>query len=107
HSAVSPRRQRVEIQLALAIISRSQSRRRIALCLISMKRDVVRTALLFLVSSVPLAAQSPPPTAMPGLPLSIDQLKAQYTHLGVGRRLKPKQWPHGARVAVALSFDID
>ena len=44
---------------------------------------------------------------MPGLQLSIDELKAQYTHFGVGRRLKPKQWPHGARVAVALSFDVD
>src|SRR5260370_17594139 len=35
------------------------------------------------------------------------KLKAQYTHLGVGKRLKPKTWPNGARVAVALSFDID
>ena len=44
---------------------------------------------------------------MPGLKLSLDELKAQYTHLGVGRRLRPKSWPQGARVAVALSFDID
>ena len=44
---------------------------------------------------------------MPGLHLSLDELKAQYTHVAAGRRLKPKQWPRGSRVAVALSFDID
>ena len=44
---------------------------------------------------------------MPGLNLPIDQLRAQYQHYGVGKRLKPKQWPNGARVAVALSFDVD
>src|SRR5260370_39647198 len=53
------------------------------------------------------AAQSPPPTSMPGLNLSLPELKAQYTHFGAGKRLKPKQWPNGARVAVALSFDVD
>src|SRR5690242_5308659 len=63
--------------------------------------------LLALAWSVPFVAQSPPPTTMPGLHLSIDRLRAQYNHFGVGRRLKPKQWPHGARVAVALSFDVD
>jgi peptidoglycan/xylan/chitin deacetylase (PgdA/CDA1 family) len=72
-----------------------------------MKLEATRTALLILASALAAAAQSPPPASMPGLPLSIDQLKAQYTHFGVGRRLKPKQWPNGARVAVALSFDID
>jgi peptidoglycan-N-acetylglucosamine deacetylase len=51
--------------------------------------------------------QAPPPTAMPGLKLPIDQLRAQYQHYGVGKRLKPKQWPNGAKVAVALSFDVD
>jgi len=44
---------------------------------------------------------------MPGLNLNVDELRAQYEHLGVGRRLKPRAWPNGARVAVALSFDID
>jgi peptidoglycan-N-acetylglucosamine deacetylase len=51
--------------------------------------------------------QAPPPTAMPGLKLPVDQLKAEYQHYGVGKRLKPKQWPNGAKVAVALSFDVD
>ena len=54
-----------------------------------------------------LLFQAPPPTAMPGLKLPIDQLRTQYQHYGVGKRLKPKQWPNGAKVAVALSFDVD
>src|SRR5947207_15559509 len=52
-------------------------------------------------------AQSPPPASMPGLKLGLDELKAQYAQVGVGKRLKPKKWPNGARVAVALSFDVD
>jgi len=53
-------------------------------------------------------AQTPPaPNRWPGINLSLDQLKAQYQHYYVGKRLKPKKWPNGARVAVALSFDID
>ncbi len=63
--------------------------------------------LWILISSAPGAAQTPPPVSMPGLKLGIGELKAQYTHFGVGRRLKPKTWPNAARVAVALSFDID
>ena len=63
--------------------------------------------LSILCSLAPLLAQSPPPVAMPGLKLSIGELKTQYEHLGAGKRLKPKSWPNGARVAVALSFDVD
>ena len=63
-------------------------------------------ALLILIATS-LLAQAPQPVAMPGLDLPLDQLRAQYQHYGVGKRLKPKQWPNGARVAVALSFDVD
>jgi peptidoglycan/xylan/chitin deacetylase (PgdA/CDA1 family) len=65
------------------------------------------TSLLILLLVHTGVAQSPPPQSMPGLKLGIDELKSQYRHYGVGRRLKPKQWPNGARVAVALSFDVD
>jgi peptidoglycan/xylan/chitin deacetylase (PgdA/CDA1 family) len=68
-----------------------------------MKNFVIIAAL----SPFLLTAQAPPPTAMPGLKLSLDQIKAQYTHYGVGRRLHPAKWPNGARMAVALSFDVD
>jgi peptidoglycan/xylan/chitin deacetylase (PgdA/CDA1 family) len=52
-------------------------------------------------------AQTVPPASMPGLKLGLEELKRQYAHVGVGRRMKPKVWPNGARVAVALSFDVD
>lgn len=46
-------------------------------------------------------------SAFPGLNLSLDELKSRYQHTYVGKRLRPKKWPNGARVAVALSFDVD
>jgi peptidoglycan/xylan/chitin deacetylase (PgdA/CDA1 family) len=72
-----------------------------------MKRGTVLALFVMLIGSLPGTAQSPPPTSMPGLTLGIEELRAQYTHFGAGKRLKPKQWPGGARVAVALSFDVD
>jgi peptidoglycan/xylan/chitin deacetylase (PgdA/CDA1 family) len=48
-----------------------------------------------------------PPVAHPGTKLSIDELRKQMFHVSAGRRLKPKSWPNNARVAVALSFDVD
>src|SRR5215469_2112223 len=72
-----------------------------------MEPTLLRAFSLALICAAPGAAQAPPPQAMPGLNLGLDELKAQYAHMGVGRRLKPKTWPNGARVAVALSFDID
>ena len=52
----------------------------------------------------------PSPSAsrtQPGISLTMDQLKSQMFHVSVGRRLKPHSWPNGAKVAVALSFDVD
>jgi peptidoglycan/xylan/chitin deacetylase (PgdA/CDA1 family) len=54
----------------------------------------------------PGSAQLPPPQSQPGTKLSLNQLKAQV-HVTAGKRLRPKSWPNGARVAVALSFDVD
>ena len=50
-------------------------------------------------------AQQPDP--LPGIKLGLDQLKEQFFRVSAGRRLKPASWPNGARVAVALSFDVD
>ena len=58
-------------------------------------------------SSTTTAQTRPAANPWPGIGLSLDELKAQYQHYYVGKRLKPKNWPNGARVAVALSFDID
>ena len=43
----------------------------------------------------------------PGLKWSEDQLKKAAHHVRAGRKLTPKAWPNGARVAVCLSFDPD
>jgi peptidoglycan/xylan/chitin deacetylase (PgdA/CDA1 family) len=62
----------------------------------------------------PAAAQTQTPAAasarqdpLPGVKLSLDQLREQMFHVGAGRRLKPPAWPGGAKVAVGLSFDVD
>jgi peptidoglycan-N-acetylglucosamine deacetylase len=49
------------------------------------------------------------PEAVPpiGLDASEDQIKKVVGAVRAGRKLTPKAWPHGARVAVAVSFDID
>src|SRR5260221_9604133 len=56
------------------------------------------------IASITLGAQARP---QPGTKLTLDQLKAQMFHVSAGKRLKPKAWPNGARVAVGLSFDVD
>jgi peptidoglycan/xylan/chitin deacetylase (PgdA/CDA1 family) len=56
------------------------------------------------IAGATLAAQARP---QPGTKLTLDQLKAEMFHVSAGRRLKPKSWPNGARVAVGLSFDVD
>jgi peptidoglycan/xylan/chitin deacetylase (PgdA/CDA1 family) len=37
----------------------------------------------------------------------LDQLQQQFFQISAGRRLKPRSWPNGSRVAAALSFDVD
>jgi peptidoglycan/xylan/chitin deacetylase (PgdA/CDA1 family) len=70
---------------------------------------IVGASLLIGCTPSTTTAQTRPAAAnaWPGISLSLDDLKAQYQHYYAGRRLKPKKWPNGARVAVALSFDID
>ena len=70
---------------------------------------ILGASLLIGCASSTTTAQTRPAAAnsLPGISLSLDQLKAQYQHYYAGKRLKPKKWPNGARVAVALSFDID
>lgn len=58
-------------------------------------------------SAAPAAASAPRKDPLPGVTLSLEQLKGQMFHVGAGRRLKPAAWPGGNRVAVALSFDVD
>ncbi len=60
-----------------------------------------------LTAPLTLVAQAPTPLPQPGTTLSLEQLRAQMFHVSAGRRLRPKTWPNGTRVAVALSFDVD
>jgi len=71
-----------------------------------MKR-IVTAVMLAAAAAVSLPAQQPAPVPHPGTKLSLEQLRAQMFHVSAGRRLKPKTWPGNARVAVALSFDVD
>src|SRR5580658_11000691 len=52
-----------------------------------------------------LAAQGQ--SNQPGTKWTDDQLRQIVDVARVGRRLTPKSWPRGARVAVALTFDTD
>jgi peptidoglycan/xylan/chitin deacetylase (PgdA/CDA1 family) len=70
-----------------------------------MKRTLLASMVLAAVPA--LLAQTPAPVPHPGVTLTLDQLRAQMFHVSAGRRLKPKAWPNNARVAVALSFDVD
>lgn len=57
---------------------------------------------------LPIHAQQPAsPGPQTGLKWSEEQLKKVATHVQAGKRLTPKSWPNGARVAVCLSFDPD
>jgi peptidoglycan/xylan/chitin deacetylase (PgdA/CDA1 family) len=59
--------------------------------------------LACLLTALPLAAQ---PT-QPGTKWTDDQLREAVALARAGRKLTPKTWPNGARVAVSLSFDDD
>jgi peptidoglycan-N-acetylglucosamine deacetylase len=57
-----------------------------------------------------LAAQAQPvpaTTAKPGWQWSLDSVHAVVNTVRAGRSLQPAAWPNGAKVAVALSFDVD
>ena len=57
------------------------------------------------------AAQQTPPRApgdtQPGRKWSEDQLKQFANGVRAGRKLTPKTWPNGARVAVGLTFSVN
>ena len=54
--------------------------------------------------SQPQAERSVPPI---GIDATEEQIKESVTNVRAGRKLTPKRWPNGARVAVCLSFDVD
>ena len=69
----------------------------------------MRTLLLTLIPSLALAQAQPVPqtTAKPGWRWTIDSVFTVVNSVRAGRSLQPAAWPHGARAAVLLSFDVD
>ncbi len=43
----------------------------------------------------------------PGAYLSVDELKTEMFHVSDGRSMKPRVWANGAKMAVALTFNVD
>lgn len=60
-------------------------------------------AFVVLITGATVWAQS----NQPGTKWTDDQLKQAVAPARVGKKLTPKSWPNGARVAVGLSFDVD
>lgn len=83
---------------------------------ISRRTPLIAAAGVALVGAVTIAvarAQPPAPQgergpgALPGIHWTEQQLKQAVAPLRAGRKLTPKSWPNGAKVAVCVSFDID
>ena len=72
-----------------------------------MRRAILTIGLMSAALLSSVAAQQPPPGPQPGLTWSADELTKVAHHVRAGRKLTPKSWPNGARVAVCLSFDPD
>ena len=73
-----------------------------------MRRYPVGMGLVLLCAlSWSASAQQPPAGPQPGLAWTDEQLTKVAHHVRAGRKLTPKSWPGGARVAVCLSFDPD
>ena len=60
--------------------------------------------ILALVAAAGFAQQQP---SQPGTKWTEEQLRAAVAPSRAGRKLTPRSWPDGARVAVCLSFDVD
>ncbi len=56
---------------------------------------------------VAAAAQPQAPDNQPGRRWTEAQLREASRHVRAGRKLTPKSWPNGARVAVALTFTLN
>jgi peptidoglycan-N-acetylglucosamine deacetylase len=63
-------------------------------------------ALLASLWMMPAATQQAPDN-QPGRKWSEEQLRSATSHVRAGRKLTPRTWPNGARVAVALTFTLN
>jgi peptidoglycan/xylan/chitin deacetylase (PgdA/CDA1 family) len=65
------------------------------------------TGVLSLILIIPGRAQQQQAPNQPGTKWTEGQMRDVIDVARVGRKLTPKSWPNGARVAVCLSFDTD
>ena len=65
------------------------------------------TGVLALTVIFPARAQQQQAPNQPGTKWTEGQMREVIDVARVGRKLTPKSWPNGARVAVCLSFDTD
>jgi peptidoglycan/xylan/chitin deacetylase (PgdA/CDA1 family) len=74
----------------------------------TLRRALLLLAALALAALARAADTGPAPGVTPiGVNATPEQVKDAVAAVRAGRKLAPKTWPGGARVAVALSFDID
>jgi peptidoglycan/xylan/chitin deacetylase (PgdA/CDA1 family) len=64
----------------------------------------MKSIFLFVLACPLATAQSPP---QPGVKWTEQQLLEAVAPARTGRKLTPRAWPNGSRVAVCLSFDVD
>jgi len=60
-----------------------------------------------LVSALPSVAHVQTQRPQPGTKLTDEQIRQTVAPLRAGRKLTPRSWPNGAKVAVCLSWDMD
>jgi peptidoglycan/xylan/chitin deacetylase (PgdA/CDA1 family) len=70
-------------------------------------RVVIVASLLCVWVGIAVAQQPQNAPQQPGLRWTEDQITKVAHHVRAGRKLIPKSWPNGARVAVCISFDPD
>lgn len=68
---------------------------------------LVGTGFLLAFGAMVLARRVTAQTSQPAWEWDFPQITAAVNKIRAGRDLTPKSWPGGARVAVALSFDMD
>jgi peptidoglycan/xylan/chitin deacetylase (PgdA/CDA1 family) len=74
-----------------------------------MRYTTVIAAMVVSVWAASAAGQQPSarPDRQPGRKMTEQQLRDASSHVRAGPSLNPKSWPNGARVAVALTFNVN
>lgn len=73
-----------------------------------MRRTILIAASAVILTTIVSTGQQPArPDNQPGRKWTETQLRDAVSHVRAGRSLNPRNWPNGARVAVALTFNIN